>query len=89
MPLFTLFSMVPLVFHTKVSFGVPGQATKTASRRGLGPINIFVHKSHWQLNRRPGGLLGSCILNRGLLYLSSSGKRRRKFLFIIENAAPG
>lgn len=86
---FTPSSMGPLVFHTKVSFfGVPGQATKTASRRGLGPINIFVHKSCWQLNRQPGGG-PSCILNRGLLYLSSSRKRWRKFLFIIENAVFG
>ena len=57
---FTPSSMGPLVFHTKVSFfRVPGQATKTASRRGLGPINIFVHKSRWQLNRQPGGGSGA------------------------------
>lgn len=36
--------MVSLVFHTKVSFRLQGQATKTASRGGLGPINISVHK---------------------------------------------
>jgi hypothetical protein len=68
-------------------FRVPGQATKTASRRGLGPINIFVHKSYWQLNRQPGA--PSCILKRGLLYLGSSRKRWRKFLFIIGNAVFG
>lgn len=43
--------MVSLVFHTKVSFRLQGQATKTASRGGLGPINIFVHKELRQLNR--------------------------------------
>lgn len=50
-PLFSGTWMGSLVFHTKVSFRVRGQATKTASSGGLGPINIFVHKGLWQLNR--------------------------------------
>lgn len=78
----------PLVFHTKVSFRVLGQATKTASMKGLEPINIFVHKSCWQLNRRPCDLLRSCMLNRGLCTWAQVGKGWREFLFIIEMVLP-
>lgn len=54
-----------LVFHTKVSFRVRGQATKTASSGGLGPINIFVHKGLWQLNRLQGDPHCRCMPSQG------------------------
>ncbi|KPP66737.1 hypothetical protein Z043_114733, partial [Scleropages formosus] len=66
--------MGSLVFHTKVSFRVRGQATKTASSGGLGPINIFVHKGLWQLSRPDGDPLRRCMPGPGTVYLSSSSK---------------
>lgn len=64
-PLFSGTWMVSLVFHTKVSFRVRGQATKTASSGGLGPINIFVHKGLWQLNNLQGDPHCRCMLSQG------------------------
>lgn len=54
-----------LVFHTKMSFRVQGQATKTASSGGLGPINIFAHKGPWQLNRLQGDPHCCCMPSQG------------------------
>lgn len=64
-PLFSGTWIGSLVFHTKVSFRVRGQATKTASSGGLGPINIFVHKGLWQLNRLQGDPHCCCMPSEG------------------------
>lgn len=75
-PLFCATWMGSLVFHTKVSFRVWGQATKTALSGGLGPINIFVHKEIWQLNRLQGDLHCRCMPSQGTAALELKKQKR-------------
>lgn len=48
-----------LVFHAEVSSGAWGQASKTAPRSGLAPINVLAHNGAWQARLWPSQLLGA------------------------------
>lgn len=59
LPLFTgpfEWSLFFLVFHTEVSSGAWGQASKTAPRAGLAPINVLAHNGAWQARLWPAQL---------------------------------